>query len=254
MLKLPSYDRCIEVMAEAGYQGVELINYFQAWTPEERQRILAKMHSLNVMIDMLSGLQASFAIPNQSEEFVKRVTEHCGIANSFEAPQINIKSGKKLDGVDPKVQFAAAVENLQRASDVADKHGINIVIEPIDLLENPTIFLTSVTEGFEIVRAVNRPNVSVLYDFYHEQRGGGNLIEKLEKNIEWVGLVHIADVPERNDPGSGEIAYTNIYRALGRLNYNRFVGMEYTPNSDPVASLKKARMDAQKAMAEGRIA
>jgi hydroxypyruvate isomerase len=253
MLKLPSYDRCIEVIAEAGYQGVELIGYFQKWTPEEQRRILAKMRSLNVVIDMLSGLQASFAIPGQSEEFATSVTEHCRIAKRLECPQINIKSGKKLPGVDPQVQYAASVENLLRASDIADKQGINIVIEPIDLIENPTIFLTSVKEGFEIVRAVNRPNVKVLYDFYHEQRGGGNLIEKLEANIEWVGLVHIADVPGRNEPGTGEIDYTNIYRSLGKLNYNRVIGMEYAPTTDPVASLRKARLDAQKALAEGRI-
>ncbi|WP_263415987.1 hydroxypyruvate isomerase family protein [Terriglobus albidus] len=252
MLKLPSYDRCIEVIAEAGYQGVELIGYFQKWTPEEQRRIMAKMRSLNVVIDMLSGLQASFAIPGQSEEFASRVTEHCHIAKELECPQINIKSGKKLQ-VDPQVQFMAAVENLRRASDIADKQGINIVIEPIDLIENPTIFLTSVKEGFEIVRAVNRPNVKVLYDFYHEQRGGGNLIEKLEANIEWVGLVHIADVPGRNEPGTGEIDYTNIYRTLGKLNYNRFIGMEYAPTTDPVASLRKARLDAQKALAEGNL-
>ncbi|NUQ27151.1 MAG: TIM barrel protein [Acidobacteriaceae bacterium] len=251
MLKLPSYDRCIEVIAEAGYQGVELIGYFQKWTSEEQRRILAKMSSLNVVIDMLSGLQASFAIPGQSEEFATSVSEHCRIAKGLECPQINIKSGKKLPAVDPQVQYTAAVENLLRASDIADKQGINIVIEPIDLIENPTIFLTSVKEGFEIVRAVNRPNVKVLYDFYHEQRGGGNLIEKLEAYIEWVGLVHIADVPGRNEPGTGEIDYTNIYRSLGKLNYNRVIGMEYAPTTDPVASLRKARLDAQKALAEG---
>jgi len=94
--------------------------------------------------------------------------------------------------------------------------------------------------------------VKVLYDFYHEQRGGGNLIEKLEANIDWVGLVHIADVPGRNEPGTGEIDYTNIYRSLGKLNYNRVIGMEYTPTTDPVASLRKARVDAQKAFAEGQ--
>ena len=69
------------------------------------------------------------------------------------------------------------------------------MIEPIDLLENPTIYLASVTDGFEIARAVNSPHVKVLYDFYHEQRSFGNLIEKLEQNIDWVGLVHVADVP-----------------------------------------------------------
>lgn len=251
-LNLDSFERCIEIVAEAGYQGVELISYFQKWTPEEQRRLMAKMRSLGLMIDMLSGLQASFAIPDQTEEFVKRVTAHCHVAQGLECPQINIKSGKRLDGVDPKAQLAAAVDNLKRAGDVAAENGINIVIEPIDLIESPTIFLSSVGEGFEIVRAVNRHNVKVLYDFYHEQRAGGNLIEKLEKNIDWVGLVHIADVPGRHESGTGEINYKNIYRTLGKLHYNRFIGMEYFPTTDPVASLRKSRIKAQQAMAEGQ--
>ena len=253
LLKLPSFDRCIEVVAEAGYQGVELTGYFQTWDVEERRRLMARMHSLGVIIDMLSGLQASFAIPGQTEEFVTRVAEHCRIASELECPQINIKSGKRLTAVDPQAQFQAAVDNLKHASDVAEKSGVNIVIEPIDLIENPTIFLTSVHEGFEIVRAVNRPNVKVLYDFYHEQRGGGNLIEKLEQNIDWVGLVHIADVPGRHEPGTGEIDYANVYRSLGRLRYTRFIGMEYSPTSDPVVSLRKTRLEAQQAIDQGRI-
>jgi hydroxypyruvate isomerase len=251
-LQMDSFDRCIEVVAEAGYQGVELTGFFQNWTSEEQLRLMAKMRSLGVMIDMLSGLQASFSVPNQTVEFVARVTEHSHLAKSLECPQINIKSGKRLEGVDPNVQISTAVDNLKRASDVADKDGINIVIEPIDLIENPTIFLSSVSDGFEIVRAINRPNVKVLYDFYHEQRGSGNLIEKLEKNFEWVGLVHIADVPGRHEPGTGEINYTNIYRTLGRLHYNRFIAMEYSPTIDPVASLRKSRMEAQQAIAQGQ--
>lgn len=251
-LHIASFDRCIEVVAEAGYQGIELTGFFQNWTPEEQLRLMAKMRSLNVMIDMLSGLQASFSVPNQTVEFVARVTEHCHLAKRLECPQLNIKSGKRLEGVDPNVQISTAVDNLKRASDVADKNGINIVIEPIDLIENPTIFLSSVSDGFEIVRAIDRPNVKVLYDFYHEQRGGGNLIEKLEKNIEWVGLVHIADVPGRHEPGTGEINYTNIYRTLGRLHYNRFIAMEYGPTIDPVASLRKSRMEAQQVIAQSQ--
>ncbi|HEV2646101.1 MAG TPA: TIM barrel protein [Acidobacteriaceae bacterium] len=252
--KLASFDQCVDIVAAAGYQGVELTGYFQQWTAEEQKRVLAMMRQKNVMIDMISGLQASFAIPDGSEDFITKLTAHCELAKTLECPQINVKSGKRLEGVDPKVQMTTAVENLKRASDVAEKSGINLVMEPIDLLENPTIFLTSVKDGFEIVRAVNRPNVKVLYDFYHEQRAGGNLIEKLEKNIEWVGLVHIADVPGRRDPGTGEINYANIYRALGRLKYDRFIAMEYAPIGDPVASLRKARVDAQAAMAEGRKA
>jgi hydroxypyruvate isomerase len=250
-LKLESFDRCIEVVAEAGYQGVELTGYFQQWTPEEQRRLMAKMRSLGVMIDMLSGLQASFAVPNQTDEFVKRVAAHCQIANGLGCPQINIKSGNRLAGVDPQAQMAAAVDNLKRAADVASAANINIVIEPIDPIENPPIFLTSVKEGFEIVRAVNQPNVKVLYDFYHEQRAAGNLIQKLEDNIDWVGLVHIADVPGRHEPGTGEINYSNIYRTLGRLHYSHFIAMEYGPTTDPVASLRKSRVDALRGLSEG---
>jgi hydroxypyruvate isomerase len=87
-----------------------------------------------------------------------------------------------------------------------------------------------------------------LYDFYHEQRGAGNLIEKLEKNIDLVGLVHVADVPGRNEPGTGEIDYRNIYRKLGELKYDKFVTMEFYPTQDPVGTLRKARLEARQAM------
>ena len=72
----------------------------------------------------------------------------------------------------------------------------------------------------------------MLYDVYHEQREFGNLIEKFEKNIEQVGLVHIADVPGRHEPGTGEINYLNIYRKLAELNYRGTICMEFYPTGD----------------------
>jgi hydroxypyruvate isomerase len=94
---------------------------------------------------------------------------------------------------------------------------------------------------------VDSPHVRVLYDFYHEQRAYGNLIEKLEKNFDLVGLVHIADVPGRHEPGTGEIDYLNIYRKLAQLKYDKYITMEFYPTQEPVATLQKARIDAQQA-------
>jgi hydroxypyruvate isomerase len=122
------------------------------------------------------------------------------------------------------------------------------VIEPIDRLENPTIFLDGVTEAFEIVRAVGSPKIKVLYDLYHEQRGMGNLIEKLEKNIAQVGLIHVADVPGRHDPGTGEINYENVYRKLGELRYAGVIAMEFYPTGDVVETLRRAREEAVRAL------
>jgi hydroxypyruvate isomerase len=83
--------------------------------------------------------------------------------------------------------------------------------------------------------------VQFLYDIFHEQMGFGNLIEKLDKNIDVIGLIHIADVPGRHEPGTGEINYGNVYRKLAELNYRKNVAMEFLPVGEPVAALRRAK-------------
>jgi hydroxypyruvate isomerase len=245
--KQAPFDRCLEIVAEAGYQGVELTGEFQKWSIEETRRVMAKMRSLRLAFDMLSGVKAGFADPGGASEFLAQATAQMNAAKELESPQINLKSGNRIDGVPQSAQHAASIENLKRAADLAAANHVQIVVEPIDPLENPNMYLTSVSEAFEIIRAVGSPQVRVLYDFYHEQRAYGNLIEKLEQNIDLVGLVHIADVPGRHEPGTGEIDYLNIYRKLGQLKYDKFITMEFYPTGDPVATLRKARLDAQQA-------
>jgi hydroxypyruvate isomerase len=247
------FDRCLEMVADAGYQGVELTGQFQKWSPDETRRVMAKMRALGLTFDMLSGVKAGFADPSGAAEFMAQATAQMKAAKELESPQINLKSGNRIDSVLRSVQHAASIENLKRAADLAAANQVQIVVEPIDPLENPNMYLTSVSEAFEIIRAVDSPQVRVLYDFYHEQRAYGNLIEKLEQNIDLVGLIHIADVPGRHEPGTGEIDYANIYRKLGQLKYNKFITMEFYPTQDPVAILRKARLDAQQAMGAATV-
>jgi hydroxypyruvate isomerase len=242
------FDHCLEVVAEAGYQGVELVGEFQKWAPDETKRVMAKMRSLGLVFDMLSGVKAGFCDPAGTAQFLAEVAAQLSKAKELESPQINLKSGNAIEGMARSVQHAASVENLKRAADLAAASHVQIVIEPIDPLENPKMFMASVSEGFDIVREVGSPQVRVLYDFYHEQRAFGNLIEKLEKNIDLVALVHIADVPGRHEPGTGEIDYAMIYRKLAQLQYAKFITMEFYPTADPVAALRNARMQAQAAM------
>lgn len=247
--KQAPFDRCLEIVAAAGYEGVELIGEFHKWSADETRRIMAKMRSLNLHFDMISGVKAGFADPNGTENFLAELKTQFGFAKALQSPQINLKSGPCIDGLSPAAQHAASVENLKRAADLAAANKIQIVLEPIDPIENPTMYMKSVSQGFAIVREVASPHVKVLYDFYHEQRVAGNLIEKLEQNFDLVGLVHIADVPNRNQPGTGEIDYTNIYKKLAQLKYDKFIAMEFFPAGDPLAILKTARLQALQAQA-----
>ena len=76
---------------------------------------------------------------------------------------------------------------------MVDQQGITLLLENIDLEEDPHYYLWSAAEGFEIVRQVNHPRVKFLYDCYHEQISEGSLIGKIEKNLQHVGIVHVAD-------------------------------------------------------------
>jgi hydroxypyruvate isomerase len=171
------------------------------------------------------------------------------IMERLNCPACIVMSGNVVPGMPREQQHESCIEGLKRASGIVEGRQINgqpvrLLFENIDPEENPKYYLTSVAEGFDIIRAVNHPQVQLLYDFFHEQISEGNLIEKLEKNIQYTGLVHVADVPGRHIPGTGEIHYDNIYRKLQQLNYNRMVAMEFIPQGDPIEELRRAREQA----------
>ncbi len=239
-----SFEENLERVAQAGYKHVELVGEFFAWSDAERANVMAKMAALGISVDATSGMKAGFATPGGGEVFVAEMKGLIAAAKDVGCQRLILLSGKKVDGMANEAQRAAAVETLKRAAEVLEHEGVDAVIEPIDRLENPTIWMDGVEEGFEVARQVGSARVKVLYDLYHEQRTKGNLIEKLKKNVHAVGLVHVADVPGRHEPGTGEIDYANVYRALKELNYRGTIAMEFYPVGDVVETLRRARVEA----------
>jgi hydroxypyruvate isomerase len=244
--KLP-FDQRLEKVAEAGYHAVELVNEYEKWSPDDFRRASTRLRSLGIVVDAMAGVWTGIANPQAQEKFLADLTKFVPIAEQLECPGIIVLSGDRVEGLSRETHHQSCVENLKRAAEIADKHNLTLLLENIDQEENPKYYLTSVAEGFEIIRQVNHPRVKFLYDFYHEQISEGNLIEKLEKNIEQVGLLHVADVPGRHEPGTGEINYASIYRKLAQLNYRGYVAMEFEPAGDPVTSLRIAREEAIRA-------
>jgi hydroxypyruvate isomerase len=242
--KRGSFEENLEHIARAGYRHVELVGEFMHWSEADWTRILARMRALKITADATSGVKAGFADSEGGEAFVAELKAFIPTAQRLGCGQIIFLSGKRIEGAAPGVQRAVSIETLKRAADILNSAGLTGVIEPIDRLENPSIYLDAVTEAFEIVRGVGSAKVKVLYDLYHEQRGQGNLIEKLEKNIDEVGLIHVADVPGRHEPGTGEIHYRNIYKKLAELHYQGIIAMEFYPTGDVEETLRKAREEA----------
>jgi hydroxypyruvate isomerase len=243
-----SFEENLARVAEAGYRHIELIAEFAKWSEEDWKRILARMQALKITVDATTGIKQGFADPSGGDAFVAELKGFIPTLQRLGCGQVILVSGKRIEGAAPGAQKAASIATLKRAVEILDAAGVTAVIEPIDRLENPPIYLDGVTEAFEIVRAVGSPRVKVLYDLYHEQRAYGNLIEKLEKNIDEVGLIHIADVPGRHEPGTGEVNYGNIYKKLAELKYNGMIAMEFYPTGDIVEGLRRAREEAIQAI------
>jgi hydroxypyruvate isomerase len=204
------------------------------------------MAQLGIVCDAMSGIDTGFAEPGAADRLAAGLTARMMQAERLGCRRIILLSGNRDNSIPREKQHAVCIENLQRAYDVAAKRGFTLLLEPIDALENPPIYLTRVEEAFEIVRAVNSPSVQVLYDFYHQQRGlpqdGGvaPLLAPLRGNINLLGLVHVADVPGRHAPGTGVVDYAAIYRELRKEGYGGWMAMEFLPVGDAKTELQQA--------------
>src|SRR5271169_4677333 len=94
--KQAPFDRCLEIVGEAGYQGVELTGQFRKWSPADTQRIMAKMRGLGLIFDLLSGVRPGFADPSGSAAFLAAVAEQLKFCKGLESPQINLRSGSRI--------------------------------------------------------------------------------------------------------------------------------------------------------------
>lgn len=249
------FEQRLEKVVEAGYNNVELIGEYKKWSSEEWTRALAKSKELGITFDVTAGLRHGVANPNDRQGLLADVRNELPIMQRLNCPAVIIMSGNVVPGMPRETQHQSCIDGLKQAAALVEGKQINgepvrLLLENIDPEENPKYYLTSVAEGFELIRAVNHAQVRLLYDFFHEQIAEGNLIEKLEKNIEYTGLVHIADVPGRHIPGTGEINYDNIYRKLAELNYKHTVAMEFLPIHDGVEELRRAK---EQALRSGRV-
>ena len=249
---LPFPER-LEKVAEAGYHAVELVGEFKDWKPQDFSDARRKKRELGMEFDGTCGVWLPLADAGQRGAFLKALRDFIPTMRELECTRLIMQTGNKIPGLSSEEMHANSIETLKRGGDIARENNIELLIENIDPEENPKYFLTSSAEGFDIVRSVGNPHVRFLYDLFHEQIAEGNLIEKLEKNIDLVGLVHVADVPGRHHPGTGEINYSNIFRKLGELGYSRYVAMEFSPLGDAVKELRDARELAVSSARSARV-
>jgi len=137
--------------------------------------------------------------------------------------------------------WMTAKDTLSRICDMAEEEGVVFTLENLNLLDHPGCPFGSTADVISLVAAVNRPELRINLDLYHTQIGEGDLVRWCEKALRWIGEVQVADNPGRCEPGTGEINYAGVAKALLAMGYNGPVGMEAFAAGDEEAALEAFR-------------
>lgn len=241
LFKEKPFEQRLEYVADLGFHAFE----FWGRQGKDMNITLALKLALRLELAAFAASTASMVDPAQRRQFIADITRAASLAVDLSCANLIVTSGPAMPGVPRDEQRWHLADVLKEAAETAADAGVTLVLEPLNQRDHPGVFLSSSDEGFAIVREVGSPHVRLLFDVYHQQISEGDLTRRLTENLALVGHIHVADVPGRHEPGSGEINYEHLFGVLREQGYQGYVGLEYFPRLDAAASLRAVRALSQ---------
>jgi hydroxypyruvate isomerase len=218
-----AYDRGFRAIEDNGMMGRD---------KAEQQRIgdlLAKlgMRMGVFVVDDGDNWKTSFTTGDKqyADKFVAYCHEAVETAKRTNAKWVTVVPGYFDRELPIGIQTGHVIDLLRRCMAVFEPAGVVMVIE--SLSDNPDLFLRTSDQGYAMCKAVNSPSCKMLFDMYHMQRNEGAIIDHMDWAWEEIGYIQIGDVPGRNEPGTGEMNYKNIFKHIYHKGYKGILGMEH---------------------------
>jgi len=221
--------------AAMGLQSVELCD--PKFWPELKQL------GLTVAIAGSHGFARGFANLDQHEECLsilrKRIDE-CAAAG---VERVITFSGFRK-GISDEAGMKNMVDGLKKIVGYAEQKRVTLCLEMLNsrVAENmkghPDYFCDDIERSVEVCRRIGSERMKVLFDLYHVQIMHGDLITRIKQHAPYIGHVHTAGVPGRAEiDETQEMNYPPLMQALLDVGYKGFVGQEFIPRRDKIASL-----------------
>jgi hydroxypyruvate isomerase len=240
----PFEDR-FRLAKESGFDYIE----FWTWKDRNTKQINELCRAHDLKIASFSGDQEFSMIDGgQREDYISFVEASIKTAQFLNCDHLVIHSnalGENGVVIDPYLHVSDVRKNevmfdvLKSLAVIAEAANITLLLEALNtVVDHPGNFLMSTKDAAEFIRVVNSSNIKILYDIYHMQIMEDNLIDTLKSYIDAIGYIHVADVPGRHEPGTGEINFTNVMTVLKELDYDGFVGFELEPKRDSTTAAR----------------
>lgn len=230
-----------EAARQAGFKAVEFL-FPYAWPAAEIKALLDK-HQLQLVLHNLpagdwdAGERGIACHPQRMQEFRDGVARAIDYATQLGVRQLNCLIGKVPEDATAQQIDQTVIENLRFAAHALKKHGIRLLIEPINTYDIPGFYLHGTAQALALIDKVGVDNLCVQYDIYHMQRMEGEIAATLSKHLARIGHVQLADNPGRNEPGTGELNYRFLFKHLDAIGYTGWIGCEYKPAAQTEAGL-----------------
>jgi len=241
----PFVDR-IGRVADHGFDTVE----FWTWHDKDLAEIETQLEQHDTTVAAMAAntesrrpeaLERPLTDPTKREPVVADIERSIAVADRFDCPNLIVLVGPELEYTREEMR-ENIIRCLREVAPAAEDAGVTLIVEPLNTeIDHNGYFLERSGAGFEIVRAVDSPAVKLNFDIYHQQITEGNITATLTENLDALGHVHVADVPGRHEPGTGELNYPNILAALEEGGYDRYVGFEYVAAGDDDRALEAIR-------------
>jgi hydroxypyruvate isomerase len=227
--------------------GIEAVELVRTVTARNNEEVAAKCHELGLKVHNIDagtslwGAKDALVNPAERENVMAKLRLAVANARLYGTDTLLALSGTEVPGLSREEMRRSLVEGLKAMMEVVEGEGLQMILEPLNRFDHKGFYLTKMDEAFAIVEEVGSDRLKILFDVYHVQREEGNVIEKIRANIDRIGHFHIADVPGRHQPGTGELNYDNILAAIAETDYRGFVGLEFLPQGDADAVIPAAR-------------
>ena len=238
-LDLPHIER-VKRIHELGF-AVEIWD----WTQKDIPALAATGAHFTSMTGYVTGRLGDV---EGAADLLKTANESIPAAIALGKPNLNIHGTGLGEGglpVTPCYEVTPAMWEqaeitLNQIADLGAENGVTFILENLNLLvDHPNTPFALAKDVIKLVKTVGKPNLKMNFDIYHAQIGEGNLVELLEEALPIIGEIQVADVPGRQEPGTGEINYPFIAKSLRRMGYSGVIGLEAFASSDSELAIKR---------------
>ncbi|WP_159709967.1 2-oxo-tetronate isomerase [Geminicoccus flavidas] len=179
--------------------------------------------------DWAAGERGMACLPGREKELMDGVEKALRYAEALRCPTLHLMAGIPPADLPREQLEATYAANLAEVAKACAPLGITVVIEPINQRDMPGYFLSWQDQARRLIERSGAKNAKVQMDFYHCQIMEGDLTRRLQAQIDQVGHVQVAGVPDRHEPHDCEVNFPHLFAELDRLGYAGWVGCEYRP-------------------------